>query len=288
MRGKIEMAFRRNGFYYLKRTLFYLFISLLALICIIPLYWMIRSSFMKSTEIYQMDPFIFWPKEMLFSNYRDALDFAPFARYAVNTLLIVGGNLVGTIITASMAAFAFSRIQWAGQKLCFAVILSTMMMPGAVTLIPQFLIWSKLELVDTYAPLIVPAFLGGGAFNIFLFRQFFMTIPKDLDEAAMIDGAKPIRIFFQIILPLSKSAGIVVGLFTFLGCWNDFFGPIIYLNSKEKFTLAVGLLQFRGDFSTKWNLLMAASVIVVAPCILIYLVGQKYLIEGVALTGMKA
>lgn len=163
-----------------------------------------------------------------------------------------------------------------------------MMLPGAVTLIPQFLIWSNLNLIDTYFPLILPSFLGGGAFNIFLFRQFFLSIPKDLDEAAMIDGAKPLRIYAQIILPLSKSAIIVVGLFTFLGSWNDFFGPIIFLNSKNKFTLAVGLLQFRGDYGTKWNLLMAASTIVVAPCIAVYLIGQKYLIEGVALTGMKA
>jgi multiple sugar transport system permease protein len=137
-------------------------------------------------------------------------------------------------------------------------------------------------------PLILPAFFGGGAFNIFLLRQFFLAIPRDLDEAAEIDGAGKLRIFLQIILPLSKSALIVVALFTFLGSWNDFFGPIIYLNSKEKFTLAVGLLQFKGDYSTKWNLLMAASTIVVTPCILIYLVGQRYLIEGISLTGMKA
>jgi len=143
-------------------------------------------------------------------------------------------------------------------------------------------------MVDTYLPLILPSFFGGGAFNIFLLRQFFLAIPNDLDEAAEIDGAGKLRIFFQIILPLSKSALIVVALFTFLGNWNDFFGPIIYLNTKEKFTLAVGLLQFQGDYSTKWNLLMAASTIVVAPCILIYLIGQRYLIEGISLTGMKA
>ena len=143
-------------------------------------------------------------------------------------------------------------------------------------------------MVDTYLPLILPSFLGGGAFNIFLLRQFFLAIPNDLDEAAEIDGAGKLRIFFQIVLPLSRSALIVVALFTFLGNWNDFFGPIIYLNTKEKFTLAVGLLQFQGDYATKWNLLMAASTIVVAPCILIYLIGQRYLIEGISLTGMKA
>ena len=137
-------------------------------------------------------------------------------------------------------------------------------------------------------PLILPAFLGGGAFNIFLLRQFFLGIPKEMDEAATIDGAGNLWIFFRIILPLSKSALIVVALFTFLNCWNDFFAPLIYLNDQNKFTLALGLLQFRGNYSSKWNLMMAASTIVVTPCIIIYINGQRYLMEGIALTGMKA
>lgn len=282
------MVVRKNAAYYTRRTIFYIIISLLAVVCILPLYWMIRSSFMRSTDIYIMDPFIVWPKEMLWENYSDAFTFAPFGKYSINTIIIVVGNLIGTLLTASMAAFAFSRVEWSGKKFCFGMILTTMMLPGTVTLIPQFLIWRNLGMVDTFLPLILPAFFGGGAFNIFLLRQFFLGIPKDLDEAAVIDGAGKFRIFFQIIIPLSKSALIVVGLFTFLGCWNDFFGPIIYLNSKEKFTLAVGLLQFKGDYNTKWNLLMAASTIVVTPCIILYLIGQKYLIEGITMTGMKA
>lgn len=282
------MVVRKDAMYYFKRILFYLLVGVLALVCVIPLYWMVRSSFMKSTEIYMMDPFIFWPEKMLFKNYVDAWEFAPFGRYAVNTLTIIVGVLSGTLLTASMAAFAFSRVNWKGRGFCFGLILTTMMLPGAVTIVPQFLIWRNFGLVDSYWPLILPAWFGGGAFNIFLLRQFFLGIPKDLDEAALIDGAGTLRIFFQIILPLSKSALIVVSLFTFLNCWNDFFGPIIYLNTKEKFTLALGLLQFKGDYGTKWNLLMAASTIVVAPCIFIYLIGQKHLIEGIALTGMKA
>ena len=282
------MVARKKALYYLKRTLFYLIIGTLAFVCVIPLYWMVRSSFMKNTDIYIMDPFVFWPKEMQWSNYADAWNSAPFTKYAVNTIIIVAANMIGTLLTSSMAAYAFSRVKWKGRNFCFGMILTTMMLPGAVTIIPQFLIWRNLNMVDTYLPLILPSFLGGGAFNIFLLRQFFLAIPNDLDEAAEIDGAGKLRIFFQIILPLSKSALIVVALFTFLGNWNDFFGPIIYLNTKEKFTLAVGLLQFRGDYATKWNLLMAASTIVVAPCIIIYLIGQRYLIEGISLTGMKA
>ncbi|MDF2908606.1 MAG: sugar transporter ATP-binding protein [Herbinix sp.] len=282
------MAIRKDITYYIKRVFFYLLICLLAFVCIIPLYWMVRSSFMKNTDIYVMDPFMFWPKEMLWSNFVKAWNSAPFTKYAINTMIIVVSNIFGTLITASMAAYAFSRVKWKGRGFCFAIILSTMMLPGAVTIVPQFLIWRNFGMVDSYLPLILPSFLGGGAFNIFLLRQFFLAIPNDLDEAAEIDGAGKLRIFLQIILPISRSAMIVVALFTFLGHWNDFFGPIIYINTKEKFTLAVGLLQFQGDYSTKWNLLMAASTIVVAPCILIYLIGQRYLIEGISLTGLKA
>lgn len=282
------MRRKKNAVYYVKKFCFYGVLILLAFVCVIPLYWMVRSSFMKNTDIYSMRPFVFWPKEMLWSNYTDAMKAANFGRYAVNTLIVVGGCMVGTLVTASMAAYAFSRVKWKGRSACFALILTTMMLPGSVTLIPQFMIWRNLNLVDTYWPLILPSFFGGGAFNIFLLRQFFLGIPRELDEAARIDGAGPFQIFLRVILPLSKSALVVVALFTFLNNWNDFFGPITYLNSKEHFTLAIGLLQFKGDYSTKWNLLMAASTIVVAPCVAIYLFGQKHLIEGISLTGLKA
>lgn len=282
------MRRKKNAVYYVKKFCFYGVLILLAFVCVIPLYWMVRSSFMKNTDIYSMRPFVFWPKEMLWSNYTDAMKAANFGRYAVNTLIVVGGCMVGTLVTASMAAYAFSRVKWKGRSACFALILTTMMLPGSVTLIPQFMIWRNLNLVDTYWPLILPSFFGGGAFNIFLLRQFFLGIPRELDEAARIDGAGPFQIFLRVILPLSKSALVVVALFIFLNNWNDFFGPIIYLNSKEHFTLAIGLLQFKGDYSTKWNLLMAASTIVVAPCVAIYLFGQKHLIEGISLTGLKA
>ncbi len=282
------MVRKKDVKYYVGRVIFYLIVGLLAFVCVIPLYWMVRSSFMKNTEIYILDPFIFWPKEMIWENYAEAVKAANFGTYAINTVIIVGGCLVGTLLTASMAAYAFSRVKWKGRGFCFAMILTTMMLPSSVTLIPQFLIWRNFNMVDTFWPLILPSFLGGGAFNIFLLRQFFLGIPTELDEAARIDGANAMQIFFKIILPLSRSAMIVVGLFTFLNNWNDFFGPIIYLNSKEHYTLALGLLQLEGDYSTKWNLLMAGSTIVAAPCILLYLVGQKYLIEGISMTGLKA
>lgn len=281
------MRRKKNSVYYIKRTGFYALLLLLALVCVIPLYWMVRSSFMKNTDIFIMDPFVFWPKEMHWNNYVDAFKSADFARYAINTIIIVAGCMLGTLLTSSMAAYAFSRVKWKGRDLCFGMILTTMMLPGTVTLIPQFIIWKNLHMVNTYWPLILPSFFGGGAFNIFLMRQFFLGIPRELDESARIDGAGPFQIYLKIILPLAKSAMVVVALFTFLNNWNDFFGPLIYLNEKQKFTLALGLLQFRGDYQSKWNLLMAASTIVVTPCIAVYLVGQKHLIEGISLTGMK-
>lgn len=167
------MVRKRNAKYYIGKIIFYLVLGSMALICVIPLYWMVRSSFMKNTQIYVMDPFIVWPEEMLWSNYAEAIKAANFGTYAINTIIIVGGCLVGTLLTSAMAAYAFSRVEWKGKKICFAMILTTMMLPGSVTLIPQFLIWRNFNMVDTFWPLILPSFFGGGAFNIFLLRQFF-------------------------------------------------------------------------------------------------------------------
>ena len=215
-------------------------------------------------------------------------DYIPVVRYALNTIVYVTGCVIGTVLTSAMAAYAFSRIKWKGRYVCFFIILTSMMLPSSVTIIPQFLFWSKLKVIDTYIPLILPAFLGGGAFNIFLLRQFYLGIPHEMDEAAIIDGAGPVRVFARIIAPMAKPAMVVVGLFTFLGCWNDFFAPLIYLNSQKNYTLALGLLQLKGQHTSKWNLLMAGSTIVVLPCIIVYVFGQKQLIEGISLTGMKA
>ena len=267
----------RPARYYAGRFFFYAALCLFGIVCVLPLYWMFRASFMKNTQILILDPFVFWPKKMMWSNYSEALSSMNFLLYLGTTLAIVVGNLVGTLLTSAMAAYAFSRLRWRGRGFCFALILSTMMMPGTVTLISQYLLRNG-----------IPSFLGGGAFNIFLLRQFFLGIPKALDEAATVDGAGSTRIFLSIILPLSKSALIVVALFTFLGCWNDLLGPLLYLNSNEKFTLALGLLQFRGEYTAKWNYIMAASTVVIAPCSVLFLFGQKYLIEGISLTGLKS
>lgn len=286
-RRRRGMRKKKNAIYYVKKTGFYILLSALALFCLLPMYWMVRSSFMKNVDIFVMDPFVVWPKEMHWENYVKAFQSANFLQYGLNTIIIVAGCMVGTLLTCSMAAYAFARLKWKGKNICFAMLLATMMLPGTVTLIPQFIIWKNLHMVNTFWPLIFPAFLGGGAFNIFLMRQFLLGIPKELDEAATLDGAGAFQIYWRIILPLSRSALVVVALFTFMNNWNDFFGPLIYLNEKQKYTLALGLLQFKGDYSNKWNLMMAASTMVVIPCFAVYVVGQKQLIEGISMTGIK-
>ncbi len=178
-------------------------------------------------------------------------------------------------------------MRWKGRDKVFAVLLSSMMLPFAVTLIPSFIGWQALGMVNSYVPLVLPSFFGGGVFNIFLLRQFYMTLPRELDEAVFVDGGNHFTIFTRIILPLSRSAILVIGLFTFLNTWNDFMGPLVYLNDESKFTLAIGLQQFQGIYSAQWGVLMAASLIVVLPAIILFAIGQKYFMEGIALTGIK-
>lgn len=269
------------------RTIMYLVLIALSLFCMLPFLWMVRSSFMTSTQIVQTRPFLIWPEKMLWKNYTDALSFVPFFRYLTNTLIVLAGVLSGTILTSSLAAYSFSRVKWVGREIVFGILMSAMMLPGAVTLIPTYLAWGAIGGVNTFWPLVLPSFFGGGIFNIFLLRQFYNAIPMELDEAAFVDGASNFQILTRIIVPLSKPAIVVVGLFTFLGVWNDYFGPIIYLNDPKKFTLAIGLLQFRGEYVTKWNLVMAASTLVIVPSLIVFLFGQKQLIEGISLTGLK-
>lgn len=257
------------------------------LLAMFPIFWMVRTSFMSNLEINTYPPSLL-PSKWLISNYPDALATFAFGRYLMNTLMIVLPSILGVIITSSIAAYAFARLEFALKNLWFALVIGSMLMPGAVTLIPIFLTWSKLGFYNSYIPLIVPAFLGGGAFNIFLIRQFMMTIPRDIDEAATIDGASHVHILFGILLPLVKPVLISVGLFTFINLWNDLLGPVIYISDQQKNTISQGLATFKGGFGTNWKSLMAASCMSVTPAIVLYLVGQKYFIEGIVLTGLKS
>lgn len=263
--------------------------ALIILICVVttlPFYWLIRSSLMDKKQLFKF-PIQFFPDPIIWENYPEAMQAAPFGRYFVNTMILVIGNMAGTVITSALAGYSFSRLQWSGKKVMFYCLLSTMMLPGFITLIPLFLIWNELGFVNTYVPLILPAWLGGGAYNIFLVRQFFMTIPKELDEAGVIEGASYWTIFWKILLPQVKPVLAVVAVFTFMNVWNDLLGPVIYLNDELKYTLSVGLSSFSSLYNTQWGYLMAASAVITLPMILVFFFFQRYFIEGVTLTGIK-
>ncbi|MFC4598633.1 MULTISPECIES: carbohydrate ABC transporter permease [Cohnella] len=268
------------------RAMLYATLVVGSLIMLFPFIWLVRSSLMDNSQIFIFPPE--WiPRPFMWSNFREALTSVPFARYFRNTMTIELFVVCGVLLTSVMAAFSFARLNWPGRNIVFAVLLSSMMLPYAVTLIPTFMLWRSLDAINTFLPLTVPAWFGGGAFNIFLLRQFFLTIPKELDEAAYMDGATPFKVLWTVIVPLAKPALIVVGIFSFIDVWNDFLGPIIYLNSDDKFTLALGLATFKGLYNAQWGYLMAASAAIVAPILLLFFVAQRYFIEGITLTGIK-
>ncbi|QYR19494.1 carbohydrate ABC transporter permease [Paenibacillus sp. sptzw28] len=256
-----------------------------ACFCLLPLFWLVRSSFMTSMQIFEMPP-VWIPVPFKLSNYTEALTTVDFARFFRNTAFITVSCLIGALISSSVSAYSYARLQWPGRRLIFALLLASMMLPGAVTLIPTFIGWKLAGLINTYYPLILPAWFGS-AFDIFLLRQFYSTIPRDLDEAAYVDGAGHLTIYWKIIVPLSKPALIVIGLFSFMGSWNDFMGPLVYLNEESKYTVALGLQMFQSLHSAQWNLLMAASTVVITPVIIVFFIGQRYFIEGITLTGLK-
>ncbi|MDR1570701.1 MAG: carbohydrate ABC transporter permease [Oscillospiraceae bacterium] len=257
-----------------------------AFFSLIPLYWLLRSSLMSMAQIFQLPP-IWIPNPPRWSNFTKAFSVVPFGRYYLNTALIVLGVVSGTVVTSSLSAYAFARLRWKGRGVVFACLIASMMLPFAVTMIPLFVGWSKLGFSNTYVPLIAPAWFGGGAYNIFLLRQFYMTIPRELDESAFVDGASYLTIYARILLPLTRPALIVVGIFAFMGSWNDFLGPLIYLSSSSKYTVSLGLRMFQGMYNAEWHLMMAASAAAVLPVIVVFFIGQRYFIEGIALTGIK-
>ncbi len=269
------------------RVLLYAAMILGALFSLVPFFWMLRSSFMDMIEIYIMPP-LWWSRNPSWKNYFTVfLADVPFFSYLVNTVQIVLPVIFGTVLSSSLAAYGFARFDFPFRKGWFAICISSMLIPGAVTLIPGFLIWKSLGAVNTYWPLILPCFFGGGAFNIFLFRQFFMTIPRSLDEAATIDGAGPVRIYWQILLPLLRPVCITVILFTFMGTWNNFFGPMLYLYDMEKYTVSLGLQVFSSSYGADYGAVMAGAVVMTLPTVVIFFVGQKYFVEGIVTTGIK-
>lgn len=266
--------------------LVYAALILISCVCIVPLYWMLRSSVMSNGEIFQYPP-IFFPKNVRFDNYRKAFESFDAMKYFLNTLRILIPCVIGTVATSAMAGYALARIRLPGKRIWFALVVASMILPGHVTLIPQYVTYSKLGMINSYWPFYFGAWFGGGATNVFLMRQFMMTIPKDYDEAAYLDGANRMHIFIRVILPMIVPILITVSIFSFMGYWNDFQGPLIYLQTDNNFSLALGMMLFRSEKSNKHNLMMAAGMVMVVPAIILYGIGQKYFIEGINLTGIK-
>jgi multiple sugar transport system permease protein len=251
----------------------------------LPFFWQLSTSLKPDAQIFVLPPQ--WiPDPIQWDNYPRALTYIPYFLYFRNTLYIAIFNVVAIMISCTLVAYGFARINWPGRNLFFGVLLATLMIPYPVTLIPTFLIFRALGWIGSAHPLTWPAFFGS-AFYIFLLRQFYMTIPQELSHAAKIDGASEFSIYWRIILPLSRPALATVALFTFLANWNDFLGPLIYLSNKDQYTLALGLYGFAGARRTEWGLLMAAGTVTVLPIVVLFFLAQRTFIQGVTLTGTK-
>ena len=258
----------------------------LAVVFAAPFYWSVTASISGLEGVYASPPRL-WPEELHFENYRKAMTILPFHLFVFNSFYVCVFCLIGQVLSASLVAYAFARLRWYGRDAWFIVLLSTMMLPAQVTMIPHYEIFRYLGWIDTLKPLIVPSFFGGGAFFIFLMRQFFKTIPIELEEAARLDGCSSFRIFWDIMLPLSTPAVATIAVMSFIGHWQEFMAPLIYLNSFEKYTIAIGLRMFQSIYGSFPHYMLAASNIALIPVLILFFVAQKYFVQGIVLTGIK-
>lgn len=256
-----------------------------AIVAVFPVVWMISTS-LKATGTEFMFPPQIIPAPIAWSNYATAANSAPFDVYFRNSFGVTGLASLGTLLSASFVAYGFARLRFFGRDFLFLVLLSTLMLPDIVTLIPRFILFRTLGWYDTLLPLIVPSWFGGGAFYVFLIRQYYMTIPYELEEAARVDGASTLYIFTRIMLPLSGPALAAVAIFAVVSNWNDFLGPLIFTQSPQYRTVALGLRSFMGQYHNDWNLLMAGATAMLVPILVLFLTAQKYFIRGVAMTGL--
>lgn len=262
----------------------HLVLTLGAITMVFPFLWTLSTSLKDLSEVFGFPPKLIGSK-LHFENYIKIWDRFPFHVYFINSLKITVAVVVAQLVTSSMAGYAFSRLRFPGRDVLFGLYLATMMIPGQVTMIPNFILMRFLDLVDTHYSLILPALVS--PFGTFLMRQFFKTIPAALEEAAKIDGCTPFDIYWRIFVPLSKPALATLGVFVFMGTWNDFLGPLVYINTQSKMTLPLGLASMQGMYSTDWPVLMAGTVLTLIPVIVIFLAAQDFFIKGVTLSGLK-
>lgn len=270
---------------FISKTIIHLILILLSIAFLLPFLWMVSTSLKPDTQIFVFPPE--WvPRPFQWSNYIETLNYIPYFRYFGNTLFVATLDVLGTVLVVPVVAYGLARLEWKGRDLVFILTLAVMMIPGEVTMIPTFIMFNKFKLVGSYAPLILPSFFGK-PFMIFLCRQFFMQLPKDLEDAARVDGLSEFMIYLKIMLPLAKPAVLTVGLFRFMYAWNDFMGPLVYLSKDTMYTLSIGLQMFTTQYDTQWSLLMAATVLTTLPVILLYFFVQKRFIQGMTFSGIK-
>lgn len=266
----------------------YLFVSALGVLFLVPLFWLVSSSLKIGSEIFDQ-PVQWWPAVPQWKNYPDAWNALPFTRFLFNTLFVTVVPLIAEVFVSAIVAYGFARFKFPGRNLLFLVMISTMFLPDAVKLIPTFLIWKQFNLIDSYDPLVLASLLGGTPLFIFLMRQFFSSVPKEIEEAAIIDGANVFQTFTRVMIPLIRPALLSVSIIGFQGHWNDFLGPLIYLNTQAKYTLTVGMYFFTGGVNERphWEWLMAMSTLMIIPILILFIFFQRYFIEGLTAGGVK-
>ena len=267
-----------------RKVLLYVLLIIIGIIMVVPFLWMISTSLKEQYDTVKIPP-VWIPNPPRWQNYVDLFTQQPMLQFMLNTIKIVFFVVLGQLFFSSLAAYSFARIKFKGRTVMFFFYIATLMVPGQVTMIPTYLMFAKVGLVDNHIVLILPAFFS--AFGVFLLRQFFMSLPKDLEEAAEIDGCNPFTTYYRIMLPLIVPAMLTLGVFTLMNTWNDYMGPLIYLTTPEKYTMTLGIAYFKGVYTTQWNLVMAGSVLSVIPILVAYLCAQKYFVEGIAFSGVK-
>ncbi|GAC1400974.1 MAG: carbohydrate ABC transporter permease [Chloroflexota bacterium] len=253
---------------------------------LLPVVWMISTALRADNSLFSLPPEVI-PHAPAWKNFQQGTQLIPFWRYMGNTAMYAGVGAIGTIVSSALVAYPLARLRAPGLNVAFVLVLATMMLPLQVLLVSQFLIFKQLGWYGSYLPLIVPSWLGGGPFNIFLLRQFFLTLPREYDQAALVDGAGFFRIFWRVIVPQSVPALLAVGLLDFVSKWNDFLGPLIYLNQSDSYPLSLGLTSFRDLYSTQWNYLMADSLLAVIPCVVVFFAAQRLLVRGLVVGRLK-
>jgi len=270
----------------LRNLVLYVFLGIFTISTLFPLIWMISTSLKSGNVIFQIPP-QFLPDGLHWENYARAITEINFFLLFKNTLVITIFQLLSNVFVSAFVAYGFARFNFPGKDIWFLLVLSTIMLPGEVTMIPVFIGFSAIGWSNSILPLVVPGFFGGAPVFIFLLRQFFLSVPKDLEESAVIDGANSFTIFRKIFLPLSIPALVTIGIFSFQGSWNDLLGPLIYLNDMDKFTLTLGLSMFKGVMKVEWGPLMAGSILSLLPVLIVFFLAQKHFVEGIKLSGIK-